>query len=82
MTYINQLGLKQEALNEFESLYLRTDRIDILYTISQLQFELGDFNQSLNNLDILLKNDDKVDEIILNDVIKTIKNLRILTTKL
>ncbi len=61
---LRNLGLKQEALNEFESLYLRTDRIDILYTISQLQFELGDFNQSLNNLDILLKNDETNEMVV------------------
>ena len=31
---LQNLGLKQEALNEYESLYLRTDRIDVLYTIT------------------------------------------------
>tara|TARA_B100000902_G_C26901740_1_gene712440 strand:- start:88 stop:705 length:618 start_codon:yes stop_codon:yes gene_type:complete len=53
---LQNLGLKQEALNEYESLYLRTDRIDVLYTISFLQFELGNFNESLTNLDILISN--------------------------
>ena len=53
---LQNLGLKQEALNEYESLYLRTDRIDVLYTIASLQFELGNLNESLTNLDILLNN--------------------------
>ena len=41
---LQNLGLKQEALNEYESLYLRTDRIDVLYTITSLQFELGNLS--------------------------------------
>ena len=53
---LQNLGLKQEALNEYESLYLRTDRIDVLYTITSLQFELGNLNESLTNLEILLNN--------------------------
>ncbi len=53
---LQNLGLKQEALNEYESLYLKTDRIDVLYTISSLQFEIGNLNESLTNLNILLNN--------------------------
>ena len=53
---LQNLGLKQEALNEYESLYLRTDRIDVLYTITSLQFELGNLTESLTNLEILLNN--------------------------
>ena len=51
---LQNLGLKQQALNEYEALYLKTDRIDVLYTISFIQFELGNFNESLTNLDILM----------------------------
>ena len=40
---LQNLGLKQQALNEYESLYLKSDRIDVLYTISFLQFELKKF---------------------------------------
>ena len=54
---LQNLGLKQQALNEYESLYLKTDRVDVLYTVSFLQFELGNFNESLTNLDILIKSD-------------------------
>ena len=53
---LQNLGLKQQALNEYESLYLRSDRIDVLYTISFLQFELKNFTESLTNLDILINN--------------------------
>ena len=54
---LQNLGLKQQALNEYETLYLKTDRVDILYTISYLQFELANYNESLTNLDILINND-------------------------
>jgi|TARA_B110000438_G_scaffold92852_1_gene92426 tetratricopeptide (TPR) repeat protein len=54
---LQNLGLKQQALNEYETLYLKTDRVDILYTVSYLQFELSNFNESLTNLDILINND-------------------------
>ena len=53
---LQNLGLKQQALNEYESLYLKSDRIDVLYTISFLQFELKNFTESLANLDILINN--------------------------
>ena len=54
---LQNLGLKQQALNEYETLYLKTNRVDILYTVSYLQFELSNFNESLTNLDILINND-------------------------
>ncbi len=54
---LQNLGLKQQALNEYETLYLKTNRVDILYTISYLQFELANYNESLTNLDILINND-------------------------
>lgn len=53
---LQNLGLKQQALNQYESLYLKSDRIDVLYTISFLQFELKNFTESLTNLDILINN--------------------------
>tara|TARA_B100000886_G_scaffold251672_1_gene177665 strand:- start:1152 stop:1820 length:669 start_codon:yes stop_codon:yes gene_type:complete len=55
---LQNLGLKQQALNEYETLYLKSDRIDVLYTISFLQFELKNFTESLTNLDILINNSD------------------------
>ncbi|MBE97488.1 MAG: hypothetical protein CMB91_00290 [Flammeovirgaceae bacterium] len=61
---LQNLGLKQEALNEYESLYLRTDRVDVLYTISFLQFELKNLNESLTNLEILLNNDQTEEMVV------------------
>ena len=61
---LQNLGLKQEALNEYESLYLRTDRLDVLYTISFLQFELKNLNESLTNLEILLNNDQTEEMVV------------------
>jgi len=54
---LQNLGLKQQSLNEYETLYLKTERIDVLYTIAFLQYELKNYNESMNNLDILLKNE-------------------------
>ena len=52
---LQNLGLKQQSLNEYESLYLKTDREDVLYTIAFLQYELKNYNESINNLNILLE---------------------------
>jgi len=58
-------GLKQDALNQYESLYLKTDRDDVLYTISFLQYELKNYNESINNLNILLEKN-SIDSIKVN----------------
>ena len=62
---LQNLGLKQESLNEYESLYLKTDRDDVLYTISFLQYELKNYNESINNLNILLEKN-SIDSIKVN----------------
>ena len=62
---LQNLGLKQQSLNEYETLYLKTDRVDVLYTIAFLQYELKNYNESMNNLDILLKNK-LTDSLIVN----------------
>ena len=58
---LQNLGLKQQALNEYESLYLKTERVEVLYTLSILQFELSNFIESLNNLNFLISSDNTVD---------------------
>ncbi len=62
---LQNLGLKQESLNEYESLYLKTDRDDVLYTIAFLQYELKNYNESINNLNILLEKN-SIDSIKVN----------------
>lgn len=48
------LGLKDKALDSYESLYLKTDDYQTLYKIAFLQFELGRYNESKTNADILM----------------------------
>lgn len=62
---LQNFGLKQDALNQYESLYLKTDRDDILYIISFLQYELKNYNESINNLNILLEKN-SIDSIKVN----------------
>ena len=62
---LQNLGLKQQSLNEYESLYLKTDREDVLYTIAFLQYELKNYNESINNLNILLEKN-SIDSIKVN----------------
>lgn len=48
------LGLKDKALDSYESLYLKTDDYQTLYKIAFLQYEMGRYNESNTNADILL----------------------------
>jgi tetratricopeptide (TPR) repeat protein len=56
-----QLGLKDRALSDYESLYLKQNNIYTLYKMAVLQGDLGRFNESLTNLDIVA-NDPKAAE--------------------
>jgi len=91
---LQNLGLKQQALDQYESLYLKTDRIDVLYTISFLQFELKNYNESLTNLDILINNnetekmsvsvsksDNSVQEVLIRAQLNYLKGLIFLEQK-
>ena len=91
---LQNLGLKQQALDQYESLYLRTDRIDVLYTIAFLQFELKNYNESITNLDILInnnetekmsvsvsKNDNSVQEVFIRAQLNYLKGLIFLEQK-
>ncbi len=48
------LGLKDKALENYESLYLKTDDYQTLYKIAFLQNDLERYAESLTNVDILL----------------------------
>lgn len=48
------LGLKDKALESYESLYLKTDNYQTLYKIAFLQFDLQRYAEALTNVDILL----------------------------
>ncbi|MTI22572.1 tetratricopeptide repeat protein [Fulvivirga sp. RKSG066] len=51
---LEQLGAKDKALDKYESLYLLTDEVQVLYKIAFLQYELGRYAESMTNADILL----------------------------
>lgn len=48
------LGMKDKALDHYETLYLKTDDYQTLYKIAFLQFELGRYAESNTNADILM----------------------------
>jgi tetratricopeptide (TPR) repeat protein len=48
------LGVKDKALQNYETLYLLSNNINTLYKISFLQFDMKRYNESLTNVDILL----------------------------
>src|SRR5690606_32749674 len=52
------LGVYQQALAAYESLYLKLDNPYTLYKIATLQFDLARHTESKTSIDILLKNTD------------------------
>jgi tetratricopeptide (TPR) repeat protein len=54
LSYEN-MGVRDKAVEAYESLYLNTNEIGVLYQLSLLQFELERFNECKTNLDILIK---------------------------
>lgn len=62
------LGLKDQALSAYESLYLKRNSPYTLYKIGMLQFDLKRHNESKTSLDILLS-DSTINElnVVLND---------------
>ena len=52
-----QLGFRKEALERYESLHLATDRIDILYKMAFLQFQLSKLAEASASADIIIQDD-------------------------
>ena len=50
------MGVRDRAIEAYESLYLQTNELPILYQISVLQLELERLNECNTNLDIIIKN--------------------------
>ncbi|HEY5825493.1 MAG TPA: tetratricopeptide repeat protein, partial [Cyclobacteriaceae bacterium] len=48
------LGVKDKALQNYETLYLLSNNVNTLYKISFLQFDMKRYNEALTNVDILL----------------------------
>jgi tetratricopeptide (TPR) repeat protein len=55
MSYEN-MGVRDKAIDAYESLYLKTNDIGVLYQASLLQFELSRYAECETNLDIIIKN--------------------------
>ncbi len=49
------MGVRDKAIDAYESLYLKTNEINVLYQVAILQFEIERFNECKTNLDIILK---------------------------
>ena len=54
LSYEN-MGVRDKAIEAYETLYLNANEIDVLYQLAILQFELERFNECKTNLDILIK---------------------------
>ncbi len=48
------LGLKEKALPSYESIYLLTSNVGVLYKMAALQYETKKYPEALTNLDIIL----------------------------
>jgi len=62
------LGVKDKALQNYETLYLLTNSLETLYKIAFLQYDLKRYNESLTNTDILLgKPEIATEKVYFND---------------
>lgn len=61
------LGLKDKALANYESLYLQTDDYETLYKMAFLQYDLKKMNESKTNIDILLSENTGPDQTVVFD---------------
>lgn len=59
---LETLGATDKALDSYESLYLKTDDVQVLYKIAFLQYDMKRYAESLTNVDILLKSE-KIEEL-------------------
>ncbi len=55
MSYEN-MGVRDKAIDAYETLYLKTNDVGVLYQASLLQFELERYTECNTNLDIIIKN--------------------------
>lgn len=53
---LENMGVRDKAIDAYETLYLKTNDIGILYQVALLQFELERYTECDTNLDIIIKN--------------------------
>ncbi|UXX78241.1 hypothetical protein N7E81_12825 [Reichenbachiella carrageenanivorans] len=59
---LNQLGAKDQALDNYEKLFLKNNDSRTLYQVAFMQYELKRYTESSTSVDILLKRSD-IDEL-------------------
>jgi len=59
---LEQIGAFDKSLEDYESLYLKTNNINFLYKVAIFQYELKRYKEARTNIDILLSNA-KADEL-------------------
>ena len=58
------VGAREKAVEQYESLYLKSDDPNVLYKIAFLQYDLQRYGESKNNINILMNKPD-IDESVL-----------------
>lgn len=53
---LEQIGAKDKALEDYESLYLKTNNINFLYKMAVFQYDLQRLKEAKTNIDIMLSN--------------------------
>jgi tetratricopeptide (TPR) repeat protein len=51
-----RMGVNDKAISAYESLYLKTNEIDVLYQVAILQYDVERYQEALTNLDIIIAN--------------------------
>lgn len=53
---LENMGARDKAIEAYESLYLKTNDIGVLYQVALMQFEMERYAECRTNLDIIIKN--------------------------
>ncbi len=56
------LGIREEALKHYETLYMETDQLEVLYKVAFMQFDLKRYNEARASSQIILDSS-KADEV-------------------
>ena len=51
---LEQIGALEKSLEDYESLYLKSDNVSYLYKVAMFQYQLKRFQEAKTNIDILL----------------------------
>lgn len=62
---LENLGARDRALEQYESLYIKTDDLGVLYKMAVIQFELNRFNESKTSAELLIESK-STDELMLS----------------